>query len=55
MSLTRRQLLVRSGAAAVWVGAGGLATAYKLGAFDVPAAVRPGASSRPRDARPLRS
>ena len=36
MSLTRRQLLVGSGAAAVWAGAGGLALADRLGAFDPP-------------------
>ena len=34
MSLTRRQLLVRSGAAAAWVGAGGALVANRLGAFD---------------------
>ena len=35
MSLTRRKLLVRSGAAAVWAAAGGGILAYRLGAFDV--------------------
>jgi uncharacterized protein (DUF362 family) len=34
MSLTRRQLLVRSGAAAVWATAGGAVLANRLGAFD---------------------
>ena len=34
MSLTRRQLVVRSGAAAVWATAGGALVADRLGAFD---------------------
>ena len=36
MSMTRRQLLVRSGAAAVWVAAGGGALAKQQGVFDGP-------------------
>ena len=36
MSLTRRQLLVRAGAAAAWVGAGGVLLADRRGAFDGP-------------------
>ena len=36
MTLTRRQFLVRSGAAALWVGAGGALVADRLGAFDGP-------------------
>ena len=36
MSLTRRQLLISAGAAAAWVGAGGIAVADRLGAFDGP-------------------
>ena len=36
MSLTRRQLLVRSGAVALWAGAGGAIVAERLGAFDAP-------------------
>lgn len=34
MSLTRRQLVVRSGAAAAWVAAGGAAVAKRQGLFD---------------------
>jgi uncharacterized protein (DUF362 family) len=36
MSLTRRQLLVRTGVAAAWLGAGGAIAAERLGAFDPP-------------------
>ena len=36
MSLTRRELLVRVGAVAAWVGAGGAFVAERLGAFDEP-------------------
>ena len=36
MSLTRRQLLVRSGAVALWATAGGAIVAERLGAFDDP-------------------
>src|SRR5262249_4007949 len=34
VSLTRRQLLIRAGAAAAWVGAGGVLVADRMGAFD---------------------
>jgi len=36
MSLTRKQLLIRTGAAAAWVGAGGVVLADRMGAFDAP-------------------
>lgn len=36
MTMTRRDLLVRSGALAAWAGAGGLLAAHRLGAFDGP-------------------
>ena len=36
MSMTRKQLLVRGGAAAAWIGAGGVLLADRLGAFDGP-------------------
>ena len=36
MSLTRRQLLIRSGAVAAWATAGGVVLAERLGAFDEP-------------------
>jgi uncharacterized protein (DUF362 family) len=36
MKLTRRQLVVRTGAAAAWLGAGGVLAADRLGAFDGP-------------------
>ena len=36
MSLTRRQLLVRTGAAGLWVAAGGAIAAERLGVFDGP-------------------
>jgi uncharacterized protein (DUF362 family) len=36
VSVTRRQFLVRSGAVALWVGAGGALVADRLGAFDGP-------------------
>ena len=36
MTLTRRQLLVRSGAVAAWAGAGGVIGAKQLGLFDGP-------------------
>jgi uncharacterized protein (DUF362 family) len=32
--MTRRDLLIRSGAVAAWAGAGGLVVAYRLGAFE---------------------
>jgi uncharacterized protein (DUF362 family) len=34
--MTRRDLLVRSGAAAAWLGAGGALVAHRMGAFDGP-------------------
>jgi uncharacterized protein (DUF362 family) len=36
MSLTRRDLLIRSGAAAAWVAGGGVVVADRMGAFDGP-------------------
>ena len=36
MSLTRKQLLVRTGVAAAWLGAGGAIAADRLGVFDPP-------------------
>jgi uncharacterized protein (DUF362 family) len=36
VSLSRRDLLIRSGAAAAWVAGGGLVAAHRLGAFDGP-------------------
>jgi uncharacterized protein (DUF362 family) len=36
MSLTRKQLLIRTGAAAAWIGAGGVVLADRMGAFDAP-------------------
>ena len=36
VTVTRRQLVVRSGAVAVWAGVGGVALAKRLGAFDEP-------------------
>ena len=36
MSLTRRQLVIRSGAVAAWAAAGGVALADRMGAFDEP-------------------
>ena len=36
MSMTRRDLLIRSGAIAAWAGVGGLVAAHRLGAFDGP-------------------
>jgi len=36
VTVTRRQLVVRSGAVAVWAGVGGVALAKRLGAFDDP-------------------
>lgn len=36
MTLTRRDLLIRSGAAAAWVAGGGLVVAERMGAFDGP-------------------
>src|SRR5687767_6459618 len=36
MSMTRRDLVVRSGAVAAWVGGAGLLAAHRLGAFEGP-------------------
>ena len=36
MSMTRRQLVIRSGAVAAWAAVGGVALADRMGAFDEP-------------------
>jgi uncharacterized protein (DUF362 family) len=48
MSLTRRQLLIRAGAAAAWVGAGGVVLADRMGAFDEPPPFDTGLYPKPR-------
>ena len=54
MSLTRRQLLVRGGAAALWASAGAAFVADRMGAFDARPPIRPVGLPASRAAPPWR-